>query len=79
MFETVALPSTKRLTLNLEFPMGSTVYLRLRQERMAGMVTGITVWPTGLVYRIAWGDSSETTHFEMELADAFEPNFEVTD
>jgi hypothetical protein len=66
------------VTLYVDHAYGATVHLKLRQERMPGMVTGFLVRSTGLVYLIAWGDGSESSHFDVELTDSFTPDFETT-
>lgn len=73
------IPSTRTLTLPLAFAIGSTVYLRLRQERLPGMVAGLFVRPTGVAYMVSWGDATESDHFDLELTDRFDPTFEVED
>lgn len=47
--------------------LGSIVFLRTRQERLPGMVTGVSVKPTGVIYCVGWGDGKEDWHYEMEL------------
>ena len=67
------LPSARNLAIRAEFPIGSTVFLRSRVETLPGMVTGLFVRPTGLMYLVGWGDATESSHFEFELsADGFD-------
>lgn len=56
-------------------PIGSVVYLRMRDEPMRGLVTGYHVWPDQLSYAVTWGNGNETTHFAIELSAEFEPHF----
>jgi hypothetical protein len=53
------------------------VYLKLAQERLPGMVVGFLLRSTGVVYLIAWGDTSESSHYGFELTDTWEPSFDV--
>ncbi len=59
------------------YPIGHTVYLKLRREEMPGMVTVVSFSETGPIYTVSWGDGSgESQHFSIELTDEFEPSFE---
>ena len=61
------------------FWLGDIVYLRVRDERVRGMVTTVLVYSSGQSYGVTWGDSvEEVTHQEMELTAEFVPDFGVT-
>lgn len=51
------------------------VYLRVRSEKLTGMITGIALKPTGLTYAVTWGTGTETWHYEMELTSEYVPDF----
>jgi hypothetical protein len=72
------IPETRSFTVKVEYAMGSTVYLKLCPEKMPGMVCGFMLRPTGIVYLITWGDTSESLHYGFELTDTYEPTFDVT-
>lgn len=57
------------MTLKPAFALGAEVYLRTRNERLRGLVTGLIVRPGYTAYIVAWGDASESNHFDFELAD----------
>lgn len=58
------------------FWLGDTVYLRVRDERVRGMVTTVPLFSGGQSYDVTWGDTvSEVTHQEMELTAEFVPDF----
>lgn len=65
-------PSARELHLRLAFPIGGEVYLRARNERLAGLVTGLLVSPGLVAYRVAWGDGSEGCHYDFELSEETE-------
>lgn len=59
---------------------GDVVYfkiLKLRTEKVAGMVTGMFVRPAGNGYYVLWANTGqESGHYEFELTDEFEASFE---
>jgi hypothetical protein len=57
------------------FWFGDTVYLKVRSERLKGMITGILVRPGYLSYAVTWATGAENYHLEMELTSEFEPDF----
>lgn len=65
-------PSTRNLSLSLAHAIGGSVYLRTRPERLEGVVTGLFVRPGHIKYIVAWGDASETDHFDFELSEEAE-------
>lgn len=57
-----------------EYDLGDVVYLRVRNEAIKGLVTGLIVRPGGVVYLVVWGqDGRENAHYAMELHD--QPEF----
>lgn len=48
------------------FNLGDIVYMVVDQEG-PGMVTGIVFRPHGITYLVTWGDSHETSHYDIEL------------
>jgi hypothetical protein len=63
-------------TIEHGFDFGDVVYLRMAGERRPGMVTGYLVNPMlVLMYRVAWGDATETMHYEIELTGEYVPDF----
>jgi hypothetical protein len=62
------IPSSRTLKLALAFAIGETVHLRTRPETLAGIVTGVIVRPAALCYVVAWGDATESNHYDFELA-----------
>ena len=55
--------------------IGDIVYLRTRTDKIAGMVTTVSVRPNGLLYCVGWGTGTETWHYEMELTAEYVPDF----
>lgn len=67
---------TKKLTLDIAFTFGDIVFLKTRAERVAGMVTRISVARHSITYCVSWGNGNETWHYEYELTSEFLPSFE---
>lgn len=57
------------------YTFGSEVFLKVRDERVLGMVTGITLRPTGTSYGVTWGNGSESWHYEFELTKEYAPSY----
>jgi hypothetical protein len=56
------------------YRFGDIVYLRIREERVAGMVTAIHLYPTGKTYGVSWADDGqESVHYALELDTEFAP------
>ena len=51
---------------SVKFNHGDVVYLKVKPDE-AGMVTGILFRPQSICYYVTWGNSSETTHYDVEL------------
>lgn len=63
----MSVPSARKLALTLAFPLGGEAYLRVRDEPLRGLVVAVLVCPGALAYVVAWGDGSESTHYDFEL------------
>lgn len=59
----------RTLTLDLAYAIGDTVHLRCRREPLEGVVTGHIVRPGHVKRIVAWGDGTETDHFDFELSE----------
>lgn len=67
---------TPRRTFDCRFSLGDTVYLVIREEKIAGMITGINVRPAGTVYQVCWSNTGcDNIYYEMELTDEFCPDY----
>ena len=67
----------KTIELELAFQLGDIVFLRVCEERDAGMVTGICLRPDNtVIYYVSWGSGGESGHYAIELTDSFLPAFE---
>ncbi len=66
----------KTWSVKSRFRIGDIVYHRLRDEPRRGMVTGIFVRPTAVLYYVTWPDGQENCHHEIELTGEFVPCFE---
>jgi len=61
----------------VKFPLGSIVYRKTIPD-VAGMVTGITFRPTGVIYICAFSDTEgETDCYDIELTT--EKNFSLSE
>lgn len=57
----------------IAYSMGEWVYYRPSQEPFRGIVMGLSFdIGKGVLYRIAWENKSETSHYEQELSTYFE-------
>lgn len=61
--------------LNPRYPFGAVVYLKVRSEKVAGMVTGYFIRPQGWGYYVGWADGREGIHYEFELAGEYAPEW----
>lgn len=55
--------------------IGDTVYLRLRADRIPGLVTGVQFYPGNYMYCITWGTGTDTRHYELELTTEYMPDY----
>lgn len=62
-------PSARTISIRTSFGLGGSVYLRARPERLEGLVTGLIVRPGSVAYVVAWGDATESNHYDFELSD----------
>jgi hypothetical protein len=64
-------------TARLPFAFGTVVYHRARKEKVAGVVTGFIVCPSGTQILIQWGDNvgGESAHHFFELSTEYEPDY----
>jgi hypothetical protein len=54
--------------IRLDYLIGTVVYLKVAENQVAGMVTGVGINPSGAVYYITWGDTrTSTPHYACEL------------
>jgi hypothetical protein len=67
----------KSAPLLVAFRFGDTVFLRCRELKVAGMVTGIHIRQSGITYSITWGDdpARETDHYDFELSPEYVPDY----
>jgi hypothetical protein len=57
----------------------SVVYLRMRKEFLAGMVTAVTFRPAGVLFGVTWGDGCESFHYDFELSAAYVPEWQAVE
>lgn len=55
--------------------IGDIVYQRICEEPTKGIVTGVIVRVTGLVYLITWASGCESSHYDFELSTEFVPDY----
>ena len=65
----------EHVTLWVLYPIGTTVYQRHRSRKLAGVVTGLNVWPGTVCYQVRWGDGTEVSHFSIELTNEYTPDY----
>jgi hypothetical protein len=61
-----------KLLRDIAFELGQTVYLKVRNERLAGMVVDMVIDSGGVMYGVTWSSGEHSRHYAMELTDAFE-------
>ncbi len=67
---------SSRRTVRLPFAFGDVVYHRVREDKVAGIITGFHIRPTSIVIAVTWGDNlAETMHYFHELTTEYEPIF----
>mgnify|MGYP001092205304 CR=1 FL=1 len=54
--------------VEVDFFCGQTVFFRLDDLQSPGLVTGISISPNGVCYRVIWPDRQETNHYAFELS-----------
>ena len=65
--------------MKFEFELGDIVFLRVKEDRVAGMVTVVSVRPGHVLYGVSWASSpgSESFHYAMELTSEFVPQYDT--
>lgn len=63
------------MTVSLPWEFGTVVYLRTREDRVKGFVTGYSVAPGGNTVWVSWPDTTETKHYDFELTTEYVPDF----
>lgn len=58
-----------------KFDLGDVVYHRAPIDRERGIVTGLLVRPTGVLYYVTWANKTECSHFEIELTSEYRQDF----
>lgn len=51
-----------------EYNLGDVVYLKLRDERLPGMVTAVFLRPGGVSYEVSWGTGGSGECYAIELS-----------
>lgn len=65
----------KEITFKVDFELGDIVFLRTCSDRECGMVTVLQLTGDGgIIYGIAWGNDSYSTHYAMELSAEYVPS-----
>lgn len=60
-----------------KYAIGDTVYMRLTQEKFAGLIVSILIEPNcSISYRVAWENRIQSYHYEIELTSTYIPDFE---
>ena len=64
------------MVINTVYDIGETVYLRVRSEKVRGMVTAVLAQSIHTVrYQVSWANDRDTWHEEFELSSEFVPDF----
>jgi hypothetical protein len=58
---------TPKHTHRAEYDVGAIVYLKVHDEPVKGIVTGIGIRPTSVFYNVRWATGQEDGHFGIEL------------
>lgn len=54
--------------MRFKYMIEDVVYLKVGVEPVKGMVVGVDIRPTGVVYHVCWGDTRDTKmYFDCEL------------
>ncbi len=65
------------MIIRAPWDFGTIVFLRIRSEKIRGMVTGYTFDPRGMLTWVSWPDSSESKHHLCELTTEYLPDYET--
>jgi hypothetical protein len=67
----------KANTIYAKFRLGDVVYHKLCKDKWPGIVTGLLVRPTGTHFFVAWGDNTESQHYDLELTAEFVKEYDT--
>lgn len=71
----MAKDETKLRTIRTKFWFEDIVYLKVRNDKDRGLITGVTISPCGgIMYEVQWPETWNT-HHEIELSSEFEPDY----
>jgi hypothetical protein len=59
----------------VDFPIGSMVYLKARDEPLRGVVCGYAIGPCQVTYEVYWGDGTDARYHGFELSSTFEREY----
>lgn len=69
-------PRRPRRTFAAAHGPGDVVFLRLRRDRLPGLVTEVAFRPDSApLYEVSWGDGGVSHHWGPELAVEYEPDY----
>lgn len=66
------------MTVKFPWPFGTILYLRVRTEKVKGMLTGYNLNENGFGCFVSWPDCSESRHFISELTTEYLPDYETS-
>jgi hypothetical protein len=67
-------------TYRFPYSPGDVVFLKIRTERIPGMVTAIHIYPGTASFMVCWAsDGRETCHYALELTPEFIPDYVTAD
>ena len=65
------------MRITLPYDYGEIVYLKIRPEKVKGMVTGYHLNYNAVMIAVTWADTcQEIRHYEFELSKEFIPDYE---
>lgn len=72
------MPGRRITPKDVAFWHGDIVYLKVRQERVPGFVTCVSIHPTGVMYTVSF-ESGDSDHHEFELSAEYVPDYDTTE
>lgn len=74
------MPESKHQRLvTLDFGFGDVVYLRVRRDKVPGMIVSIELRPCGMSYCVTWGNEGHAlSHYAFELTAEYLPDYDTT-
>jgi hypothetical protein len=60
---------------DIDFPIGSFVFLKVAEERRRGLVVGYQICPDDILYIVGWSGGSDSRHYPIELTSKFQPDY----